>query len=184
MCNNRKCVPYWWKCDSVDDCGDDSDEIGCGNEEAEEWTVIYPTELSKVCREHQFQCLNGECIQDSWLCDGSNDCTSGEDEIHCGSSDHSSCREDQFMCRMDGTCIPIRNVCNDVEECPDGSDEFGCSEEQYSNPAATPSCFLGLFPCDETRCIPLAQYCDGKQDCVDGFDESNFFLILFFFLKA
>lgn len=173
MCNNRKCVPYWWKCDSVDDCGDDSDEIGCGNEEAEEWTVIYPTEQPKVCREHQFQCLNGECIQDSWLCDGSNDCTSGEDEIHCGSSDHSSCREDQFMCRMDGTCIPIRNVCNDVEECPDGSDELGCSEEQYSNPAATPSCFLGLFPCDETRCIPLAQYCDGKQDCVDGFDESN-----------
>ncbi|CAL7939536.1 unnamed protein product [Xylocopa violacea] len=170
-CDNKKCIPYWWKCDSLDDCGDDSDEHGCGNDEAEGFTMIYATEQPKVCREHQYQCVNGVCIQNSWVCDGTKDCESGEDELHC--ADHSSCIEDQYKCRLDGACIPIRNVCNGVIDCPDGSDELGCSGEQHFSTPATPSCFEGLFPCDETRCIPLAAYCDGKQDCVDGFDESN-----------
>ena len=25
-CKNYKCIPLWWKCDTVDDCGDWSDE--------------------------------------------------------------------------------------------------------------------------------------------------------------
>lgn len=173
ICNNKKCVPYWWKCDSVDDCGDDSDEIGCGNaDEVEASTLVYTTQQSDVCRDFQFRCLNGECIQDAWVCDGSNDCPSGEDELHCEGV-QVACGEGQLMCRMDGACIPLRDVCNGVEDCPDGSDELGCSTEQSSSRAATPSCYAGLFPCDETRCFPLAAYCDGNRDCLDGFDESN-----------
>ncbi|XP_012150619.1 sortilin-related receptor isoform X2 [Megachile rotundata] len=171
MCNNKKCVPYWWKCDTVDDCGDDSDEIGCGNYEVE-WTMPYSTEQAKVCQEHEFQCLNGKCIHDAWVCDGAKDCASGEDELRCEGV-QVSCRENQFMCRVDGTCIPLSYVCNGIVECPDRSDELGCSREQHSSPAATPSCYVGLFPCDQTRCFPLAAYCDGNQDCMDGFDESN-----------
>ncbi|XP_017764096.1 PREDICTED: sortilin-related receptor-like [Eufriesea mexicana] len=169
MCNNKRCVPYWWKCDSVNDCEDDSDEMGCGNED-EEWGVMYPTLESKVCREHQFQCLNGDCIQNSWVCDGSNDCLSGEDEMHCT---YLHCKLEQYTCRMDVACIPIENVCNGVEDCPDGTDELGCSGEQQSSPVATPSCSPGSFACDEIRCLPLVLQCDGKRDCVDGFDESN-----------
>ena len=29
-CNNGNCVPVSDKCNSVDDCGDNSDENGCG----------------------------------------------------------------------------------------------------------------------------------------------------------
>ena len=29
ICNNANCVPSAWKCDSVDDCGDNSDEQNC-----------------------------------------------------------------------------------------------------------------------------------------------------------
>ncbi|CAK9806758.1 Sortilin-related receptor [Anthophora plagiata] len=173
VCNNKKCVPYWWKCDSVNDCGDDSDEMGCGNDDTDEWTMVYTTEQTKVCREHQFQCLNGACIPDSWVCDHAKDCPSGEDEMLCSGVERLFCHETQFKCRTDGTCIPIKNVCNGVADCPDGTDELDCFVERHSSPAATPSCYAGLFPCDETRCIPLASYCDGKQDCVDGFDESN-----------
>ncbi|KAL6422754.1 hypothetical protein ACFW04_010753 [Cataglyphis niger] len=177
LCQNKKCVPYWWKCDSVDDCGDNSDEISCGSEA--EGTLestslpIHTTEQPRICREHQFQCYNGDCIENAWICDGSNDCPSGEDEQHCEQT-HASCREnDQFMCRQDGSCVPLSHICNGIEECPDGSDELGCHTDRDTSPPATPSCFVGLFPCDETRCFPLASYCDGHQDCFDGFDESN-----------
>ncbi|XP_023312012.1 basement membrane proteoglycan-like, partial [Anoplophora glabripennis] len=29
QCDNKKCVPLIWRCDSSDDCGDGSDEVGC-----------------------------------------------------------------------------------------------------------------------------------------------------------
>lgn len=175
LCNNKKCVPYWWKCDSVDDCGDNSDEMGCSNPDTVslEPSASIPTEQTRVCRQHQFQCYNNECIENAWVCDGSNDCPNGEDELRCDQL-HMSCREnDQFMCRQDGSCIPLTNICNNIEECPDGSDELGCHADHEFSPAATPSCYVGLFPCDETRCFPLASFCDGNQDCFDGFDESN-----------
>ena len=28
-CDNHKCIPITWACDSADDCGDRSDEIAC-----------------------------------------------------------------------------------------------------------------------------------------------------------
>ncbi|XP_024940142.1 sortilin-related receptor isoform X2 [Cephus cinctus] len=173
MCNNKKCVPYWWKCDSVDDCGDDSDEIGCGNLDVPT-DVPITTEQPNVCRDNQFMCDNSECIEDAWICDGTKDCSNGEDELHCDSVLPRGCREDQFMCRTDGSCVPLSNICNDVAECPDRSDELGCHKEDHPSPPTTPSCSPGYIPCDDgTRCFPRTSYCDGKKDCVDGFDEKD-----------
>ncbi|XP_020710796.1 sortilin-related receptor isoform X2 [Athalia rosae] len=171
MCTNKKCVPYWWKCDSVDDCGDNSDELGCGNPDGPTEEPV-TTEHLRTCREYEFQCYNGECIADAWVCDGSSDCSSGEDELDCGEVTI-GCRNDQFKCRSDGSCVALTSICNDLIECPDASDEIGCHDHMVSSPASTYSCSFGFFPCDETRCLPKTSFCDGIHDCYDGFDEKD-----------
>ena len=45
------------------------------------------------CPEGTFQCSDGKCISKSWLCDGENDCSDGEDEQNC-----ESCNGTAFLC--------------------------------------------------------------------------------------
>lgn len=67
-CANGRCLIDLWRCDTQDDCGDNSDEIGCE---------------STVCAPDYFRCSSGMCISKSWLCDAWKDCPNGEDEDNC-----------------------------------------------------------------------------------------------------
>ena len=80
MCANQRCIPYWWKCDSADDCGDNSDEIGCGNAVITTTQQALTTPNYAICQLNQFQCRSGICIPLSDACDGARDCPEGEDE--------------------------------------------------------------------------------------------------------
>ncbi|XP_071441297.1 sortilin-related receptor-like isoform X2 [Hetaerina americana] len=170
MCSSKKCIPYWWKCDMVNDCGDSSDEIGCGIERNITTTTTAATP-QKVCRKDQFRCFSGDCIESSWVCDNYKDCDHGEDEENC--KDALSCKTGQFTCRSDRSCVPVSQVCDGVVQCPDSSDESGCEERGRATTTSTPAvCSVGFFQCDfGSRCIPLASYCDKSQDCADGSDE-------------
>ena len=47
-----------------------------------------PTTPSRYCAPWEFRCRNGQCIRQSWLCDGGRDCNDGSDEdwVVCGNS--------------------------------------------------------------------------------------------------
>lgn len=80
-----------------------------------------------ACRSTEYQCDDRvTCINKRWLCDGEQDCPSGEDE-KLPNCRNITCRPDQFQCR-DRTCIAGIFECSGKAECADGSDELNCSK--------------------------------------------------------
>lgn len=100
-----------WKCDGVNDCGDNSDELGCTSNITTPTSII-PDEghvETETCMKNQFLCDNGRCISKSYVCDGYPDCDGGEDEANCPKT---SCGRDKFRCRSDGVCLDRIKYCD------------------------------------------------------------------------
>uniref|UniRef100_A0A8C8R8T7 LDL receptor related protein 3 n=1 Tax=Pelusios castaneus TaxID=367368 RepID=A0A8C8R8T7_9SAUR len=77
-CANGKCIPNTWKCNSMDECGDNSDERNC---------TIPPTEpQSSICPAGTFQCSiahSTKCLINELRCNSVKDCSDGSDENNC-----------------------------------------------------------------------------------------------------
>eukprot|EP00063_Salmo_salar_P021962 XP_013996797.1 PREDICTED: low-density lipoprotein receptor-related protein 12-like [Salmo salar] len=81
-CSNGKCIPESWKCNTMDECGDNSDEELCVQSNPSTAFSFQP------CAFSQFPCLSRytrvyTCLPESLKCDGSIDCQDLGDEIDC-----------------------------------------------------------------------------------------------------
>ncbi|XP_067129295.1 sortilin-related receptor-like [Centruroides vittatus] len=170
-CDDGNCIPGLWRCDKVNDCDDNSDEHMCENEKVLTSTGFpLTTKQPENCGEDRFRCNSGQCIWNSWICDGTKDCENGEDEKDCSAG--VICLTSQFRCVHSSGCVSPSDLCDGKADCGDGSDEWGCGPKASTESPHT--CESDTqFKCNSGECIHIINYCDNREDCYDGSDEQN-----------
>ncbi|KAA0704542.1 Transmembrane protease serine 7 [Triplophysa tibetana] len=105
LCTTGLCVEKARRCDGMDDCQDESDEIFCSK----------PPKL----------CGGSSTLHPLYMCNGKMDCSSGKDEINC--TQETSCSGVSYRCG-NGVCILKKNAkCDGAPDCFDRSDENDCA---------------------------------------------------------
>jgi hypothetical protein len=115
---------------------------------------------AQQCGPNQWQCDNGNCIPESWVCDFWDDCGDNSDEAP--NPNHPEC-PCPFKCNGTEECIPESWICDNYADCPEGDDE-----------ALPCPCPEGYIHCVNGECIKEEWWCDGSvHDCADHSDEDN-----------
>ncbi|KAL2725222.1 modular serine protease-like [Vespula squamosa] len=127
----------------------------------------------RKCGIEKFQCDNGDCIRNEFLCDGQANCKDQSDETQSAcSKPQLICSPYAFRCNY-GACIDGDLICNGKQDCIDNSDEtlVRCLYS-VQNITTFIKCSINQFKCDNGQCIDSERLCNGNVDCRDHSDET------------
>lgn len=137
-------------------------------------TKLRKNSLFRCDNDTKFRCLNGDCIEKKWFCDGSPDCTDYSDEINCTEL---HCNSTELKCIPLMQCFNHLVKCNGIQDCPDGSDEVNCPFD-HSNNDVLNNCHQPNQTCtdrqtNQTICLDILRFCDNRIDCLENIDEGE-----------
>lgn len=147
------------------------------------------------CYSHEFQCSNGQCVDNRLRCNGRPDCSDYSDESNCVTTTEEpitlppvtvsprSCPFGYVSCLSGDQCVLRNQLCDGRVNCADASDESNCgkSESEFSEQTKSSlhhayhtlntGCKRGEFRCENGPCVNQVLRCDGQVDC--PFDISD-----------
>ncbi|XP_031635070.1 basement membrane-specific heparan sulfate proteoglycan core protein isoform X6 [Contarinia nasturtii] len=179
-CGDGLCVERQHLCDGVYQCNDRSDELHCNDSDVDSDNKIIATTSSNniPCGDGEWQCDNGNCINEEFRCDGTMDCIDNSDEAPSNCPDVTpvpECRPDEISC--DNKCHPRSILCNGNNECADGRDEdaANCPIERTTTTTSQPPhpTRCPEYTCPNGGCFGVADRCNRRCECSDCYDESG-----------
>ncbi|CAF2840950.1 unnamed protein product [Rotaria sp. Silwood2] len=98
------------------------------------------------------------CLDWRDICDGVQQCMSGDDETNCDKLEFNDCDDDEYRC-MNGMCIPDEYFLDGDYDCSDLSDEkqvfndMKCTLQKASVQCDDQMCSLDEWSCGDGQCI-------------------------------
>uniref|UniRef100_A0A7E4V2M4 EGF-like domain-containing protein n=1 Tax=Panagrellus redivivus TaxID=6233 RepID=A0A7E4V2M4_PANRE len=140
-------------------------------------SVLRPTGPS-VCTESEFRCDDGKCIKAFWRCDGSADCSRGEDEKDCHVQRQALLIWIVHNLSSSSTTSNPEALLKDASLLTAMLFLFVFFPKGSPIARPHPGCKSDQFQCDKyewhsVSCVAEYQRCDNIRDCADGSDEKN-----------